>query len=82
MVASNNSGGTWEGANENLKNSWVPLIIREGGNVPEGNCALLEMYQHHPLVIPYSDDSNVSIIELLKNSSNWSTGKEQSIAMN
>lgn len=32
-------GGTWEGANENLKHSWVPLYVRTPGE-GEGNAAL------------------------------------------
>ena len=35
------SGGTWEGALENLAQQWVPLFVRTPGNGP-GNAALVE----------------------------------------
>lgn len=34
-------GGTWAGAKENLAANWVPLLVRDEPNVPEGNRALL-----------------------------------------
>jgi len=36
-------GGTWAGANENLKNDWVPLFVRSGPLVPDGNYRLIQM---------------------------------------
>ena len=42
VVASDlDSGGTWAGAAENLDAGWVPLFVRDGAGVPEGNRALL-----------------------------------------
>lgn len=38
-----NKGGTWAGANENLKNSWVPLLVRNENNVPKGNLELIRL---------------------------------------
>jgi predicted Rossmann fold nucleotide-binding protein DprA/Smf involved in DNA uptake len=35
------SGGTWQGAVENLRQGWVPLFVRDGKDVPEGNRALV-----------------------------------------
>jgi len=35
-------GGTWAGAEENLKHGWVPLFVRAGADVPDGNTRLLE----------------------------------------
>lgn len=35
------SGGTWAGAIENLRGGWVPLFVREGQDVPEGNRELI-----------------------------------------
>jgi predicted Rossmann fold nucleotide-binding protein DprA/Smf involved in DNA uptake len=34
-------GGTWAGAQENLKNGWVPLFVRQDQAIPIGNQALL-----------------------------------------
>jgi len=36
------SGGTWAGAIENLKQGWVPLWVKEHGDVDSGNAALVE----------------------------------------
>lgn len=38
-----NKGGTWAGAIENLKNSWVPLLVRNESNVPRGNQELIKL---------------------------------------
>jgi predicted Rossmann fold nucleotide-binding protein DprA/Smf involved in DNA uptake len=35
-------GGTWAGATENLKHRWVPLFVRSGKQVPDGNPRLIE----------------------------------------
>lgn len=35
-------GGTWEGAVENLKRGWVPLFVRSGEDIPEGNRRLMD----------------------------------------
>ncbi len=35
-------GGTWTGATENLKNSWVPLLVRQAEDAGEGISPLLE----------------------------------------
>lgn len=36
-------GGTWAGATENLKNEWVPVIVREDENTPRGNKELIKL---------------------------------------
>jgi len=38
-----NQGGTWTGARENLKNNWVPLYVRGGDDIPEGNRRLIDL---------------------------------------
>jgi predicted Rossmann fold nucleotide-binding protein DprA/Smf involved in DNA uptake len=43
ISSSVDKGGTWTGANENLKNSWVPLFVRSGPNVPDGNIRLIQL---------------------------------------
>lgn len=35
-------GGTWSGAIENLKQHWVPLLVRTGPDTPNGNEKLVE----------------------------------------
>ena len=43
VVASDaETGGTWAGATETLKNRWVPVFVLEHGGMPEGNKLLLQ----------------------------------------
>lgn len=43
VIASDyNKGGTWNGAIENIKNMWVPLLVRSGSDVPVGNEELIK----------------------------------------
>jgi DNA processing protein len=35
------TGGTWAGAIENLRAGWVPLFVRDGQDVPDGNRELI-----------------------------------------
>jgi predicted Rossmann fold nucleotide-binding protein DprA/Smf involved in DNA uptake len=42
VVASDfETGGTWAGATENLRQGYTPLFVRSGDNAPKGNRALL-----------------------------------------
>jgi len=43
VASAERSGGTWAGATENLERAWVPLIVRDGADVPAGNRVLLGM---------------------------------------
>ena len=36
------TGGTWAGATETLKNNWVPVFVLEHDHMPEGNKLLLQ----------------------------------------
>jgi predicted Rossmann fold nucleotide-binding protein DprA/Smf involved in DNA uptake len=43
VVASDaETGGTWAGATETLKNNWVPVFVLEHEQMPEGNKLLLQ----------------------------------------
>ena len=43
VVASDaETGGTWAGATEALKNSWIPVFVLEHEKMPEGNKLLLQ----------------------------------------
>ncbi len=43
VVASDaESGGTWAGATETLKNNWVPVFVLAHDTMPEGNKLLLQ----------------------------------------
>ena len=46
VVASEQTGGTWEGAQENFKCRWVPIFVRADEGVPSGNSALLKAGAH------------------------------------
>lgn len=54
------SGGTWEGAVENLKHGWVPLYVRTPGEGP-GNAALIA---DGGLPFTLTADSTHTLIEL------------------
>lgn len=41
VSSSQGSGGTWAGAMEALDADWVPVLVRQGEGVPEGNRALI-----------------------------------------
>ena len=38
-----NKGGTWAGATENIKNSWVPVVVRYEENIPKVNKELIKL---------------------------------------
>ncbi|WP_300382113.1 DNA-processing protein DprA, partial [Clostridium sp.] len=38
-----NKGGTWAGATENIKNNWVPTLVRYDDNIPKGNKELIKL---------------------------------------
>ncbi len=43
VVASDaETGGTWAGASEALRNNWIPIFVLEHGKMPEGNKLLLQ----------------------------------------
>jgi len=43
IVASDaETGGTWAGATEALKNDWIPVFVLEHERMPEGNKLLLQ----------------------------------------
>jgi predicted Rossmann fold nucleotide-binding protein DprA/Smf involved in DNA uptake len=48
------SGGTWAGAIEALKASWVPVFACDGPDVPEGNRQLI-MKGAFPFPMPFPD---------------------------
>jgi len=42
VARSSTKGGTWSGATENTKKRWVPLLVRAGEDMPDGNKQLLK----------------------------------------
>jgi len=69
VVASDaETGGTWAGATENLKNNWVPVFVLEHEAMPEGNKLLL---QKGALAFPHPfKDKPVKLPEWLKENAN------------
>jgi predicted Rossmann fold nucleotide-binding protein DprA/Smf involved in DNA uptake len=55
VVASDaETGGTWSGATETLKNGWVPVFVLEHAAMPEGNRLLLQKGAR-PFPHPFSE---------------------------
>ncbi len=69
-----NSGGTWAGAQENLKKNLAPLFVRTGDKMPAGNKKLIEQGGKE-LDISLFDNSRVSIKSWLENFAKDSTDK-------
>lgn len=69
VVASDaETGGTWAGATETLKNSWVPVFVLEDSQMSEGNKLLL---QKGALAFPHPfKDKPVKFPERLKEKAN------------
>lgn len=44
-----NKGGTWAGAIENLKRGWIPMFVRNEGEIPKGNINLLKNENVYPI---------------------------------
>ena len=65
VVASDaETGGTWAGATETLKNKWVPVFVLEHEEMPEGNKLLL---QKGALAFPHPfKESPVKLAEWMK----------------
>lgn len=74
VVSSGTDGGTWKGAIENLENGWVPLFVRQGLDIPEGNRRLLESGAR-PVELHASDDRGTLREMVMTASSNGSGGQ-------
>lgn len=59
VVDSASNGGTWSGAIENLKQQWVPLLVRTGDAVSEGNKRLIEMGAHPITLEDFAPPKNI-----------------------
>ena len=70
VASSGLDGGTWEGATENLKAGWVPLLVHSGNNAPAGNKALMQRGG-----IPYTESEIAGLAMLLQQ--NEQTRNEQ-----
>lgn len=65
VVASDaETGGTWAGATETLKNNWIPVFVLEHNQMPEGNKLLL---QRGALSFPHPfKEPPVKLVEWMK----------------
>lgn len=68
IVHSNSSGGTWTGANEALKNQWVPLWVRELSDPKSPNQLLINLGAN--VLTLKALNSNLSALEVSNVSSN------------
>lgn len=62
VSSSDNKGGTWAGATENLKYRWVPLFVRQDAAVPVGNEKLLQMGAK-PITGDLLNDSSINLYD-------------------
>jgi predicted Rossmann fold nucleotide-binding protein DprA/Smf involved in DNA uptake len=74
VIASDfNKGGTWNGAIENIKNTWVPLLVRSGNEIPIGN---KELINKGAIKITHEQlDASFNLIEWLINNKKPSNGE-------
>ena len=76
VVASKvNSGGTWAGAQENLKKNLAPLFVRTGDKIPAGNKKLIELGGKE-LDISLLDNSRISLKEWFENNAKDNPDKD------
>lgn len=61
VASSGLNGGTWEGATENLKAGWVPLLVRSAHNAPAGNTSLIQRGG-----VPYTEAEIANLAVLLQ----------------
>lgn len=72
VIQSDTKGGTWNGALENLKEQWVPLWVKNKGDINSGNAQLIKKGGN-----PLSDDiSRLEIKELLETTDNSNTAPQ------
>jgi predicted Rossmann fold nucleotide-binding protein DprA/Smf involved in DNA uptake len=62
ISSSDHQGGTWAGADENLKNRWVPLLVRQEATAPVGNEKLLQMGAK-PITRELLNDSQINLYD-------------------
>lgn len=76
VVASKaNSGGTWAGAQENLKKNLAPLFVRTGDKMPAGNKKLIEQGGKE-IDSSLLDNSQISLKSWLENNVEDNTDKQ------
>ena len=71
VVYSEQKGGTWTGAVENLKHHWVPLFVKKNEDSKSGNMKLIEQGG-----IPYDDSMLDNVQTLFAEPMEKSAGKE------
>jgi len=72
-------GGTWAGANENIKKNWVPIFVKEPSNA-EGNRALKKMGVCSLRKVETAECMNKEwLLEQLTNRNNYNDGEVAAI---
>lgn len=79
VSSSANSGGTWVGSTQNLKNEWVPLFVLEYEDMPEGNALLIK---NGAISLPMSAiEDHKQFIEYLENMSGKGSVKPEQLGL-
>ena len=79
VSSSVNSGGTWAGATQNLKNNWVPLFVLEYDDMPDGNALIIK---NGAVRLPQSvTEDHKQFIEYLKNMSSKGNIKPEQLGL-
>lgn len=75
VSAAEGTGGTWAGAQENLKARWTPMFVRSAAGTPPGNIKLIESGS-----LPLSDEElgNDLLDRMQQRASNWRTEEKGS----
>ena len=76
VVRSDKTGGTWNGALENIKHEWVPLWISPNNDPKIGNAELVKKGGGW---LPGDNPEEIDIAELLKRKKSGTLGKQQSL---
>lgn len=63
IATSAGTGGTWQGAVDNLKHGWSPLLVWNGAPAPAGNAALIEKGAMPFTEIPEDADACRALID-------------------
>jgi len=75
VVRSDKSGGTWNGALENIKHKWIPLWVYPNNDPKIGNTTIVKKGADW---LPEKNPENLVISELFKENKSQIVGKQQS----
>ena len=68
-------GGTWAGAQENLKHQWTPMFVRKADDMPPGNIHLLNNGNVHAITDDVFEKQEVNVFDWFTTQIKNSEGK-------